>query len=236
MKKISVDPFVMTKKAVYMQRIADLARLNHTRYIQGQIAPDKAGYFAAKMDLNYHCFADKVTAFRARKVGFCSSRLLFFHTKSQTNLSWILMVTEGEWPTPHRGNEKWQDPTLPAGRLAFSGYELVRHIRSGNASPSWTWRYTSRQYDTLRDQIVLSIRRHNNSELEKLIDTIWRSPGFAGVRDQVKKFAELIKGEWTRTGAGDMPKLPKGMGFVRRLPDKGKVLSKLLKDIQDGTD
>lgn len=219
-----------------MQRMADLARLSHSRYIQGQIEAEKAGFFAQKMDLYYHCYADKVTAFRQRKLGFCSSRLLFFSTAGNKNLSWILMVTPGEWPTPHRGNEKWQDPTTPKGRITFGGYEMVRHIRAGNANPSWTWRYTARREKDLRELVILQIRRHNNNELEKTIDSIWRSPAFAGVREQVKKFAELIKAEWARSASGDMPELPKGMGYVRRLPDKGKPLSKLLKELQDGSD
>ncbi len=77
------------------------------------------------------------------------------------------------------------------------------------------------------------IRRHNTQELVRWIDIIWRSPGFAGVREQVKKFADLIEKEWSRSGVGDMPPLPKGLGYVRRLPDKGKTLSKLIKELKD---
>lgn len=233
-KKKSADPFVLTKKTVYMQRIADLVRLNHNRYVVGQIPLRKASFFAAKMDLFYHCNADKMTAHRARKIGYCTSRLLFLYTEGSENLSWILLLTPGDWPTPHRGKETWLDPTV--NRIGLTGYELVRHIRAGNAKPSWTWRYNARRHDELRDAIVLSIRRHNNNELLKLIDTIWRSPAFAGVREQIKKFAALIKSEWTRTGVGDMPEMPKGLGFVRRLPDKGKPLSKLIKELENGTD
>lgn len=233
MKKNSVDPFVITKKTVYMQRIADLVRLNHHRYVLGQIPLKKAAFFAAKMDLYYNCYADKMTAHRSRKLGFCSARLLFLHTTGNENLSWILLITPGEWPTPHRGKERWLDPTVSEERIGVTGYELVRHIRAGNAKPSWTWRYNSRRHDEVRDAIVMAIRRHNNNELVKLIDSIWRSPGFAGVREQVKKFADLIRSEWTRTGVGDIPDMPKGLGYVRRLPDKGKPLSKLIKELEN---
>jgi hypothetical protein len=216
-----------------MQRIADLVRLNHSRYVVGQISIDKAGFFAAKMDLNYGCFSDKVTNHRTRLKGLCTSRLLFLHMEGSTQLDWILMLTPGEWQTPHRGREKWLDPT--ESRITLTGYELVRHIRAGNSKPSWTWRYNARRHDDIRDAIVLSIRRHNTQELTKWIDTIWRSPAFAGVREQVKKFAALIRAEWTRSGVGEMPDLPKGLGYIRRLPDKGKALSKLKKELEDGT-
>lgn len=234
MKKNQVDPFILTKKTVYMQRIADLVRLNHSRYVLGQIPVDKAQFFAAKMDLFYECNLDKVAAHRQRARGFCSTRLLFLHTENRSHLDWIMLVTPGEWPTSGGGNEKWLDPTSADSRVTVSGYELVRHIRPGNANPSWTWRYNAARYDELRNAIVMSIRRHNTQELRRLIDTTWRSPGFAGIRDQVKKIKALIEAEWTRSGVGDMPELPRDLGYVRRIPDKGKYVSKLLKELENG--
>lgn len=235
MKKSSVDPFVFTRKTAYMQRIADLVRNNHNRYITGQIPVAKAAFFAAKMDLYYHCHSDKVTNHRQRKLGFCSSRLLFLYTENNSNLTWILLVTPGEWPTPNEGNERWQNPEDHHSRVTVTGYELVRHIRQGNADPSWTWRYNSTRQDEVRNAIITAIRSKNTHELKKLIDLIWRSPGFAGIRAQVKKFGALIRGEWTRTGVGEMPEIPSKIGSVRRLPDKGKTLSKLMKDLENGT-
>lgn len=229
MKNLVIDPFIICKKAVYMQRISDLVGLGYSRYIVGQIPAEKAGFFAAKMHLFYCSYDTKLVAHRKRKLGLASSRLLYYAPGEESQLYWILLLTPGDWPSPHRGNEKWLDPTQE--RIALTGYELVRHIRAGNAKPSWTWRYNARRNDELREAIILSIRRHHNQELVQLIDTIWRSPAFAGVREQVKKFAALIKAEWTRTGVGDMPELPKGLGYVRRLPDKGMVLSKFLKEI-----
>jgi len=234
MKKKLVDPYILTKKTVYMQRVADAVRLNHSRYITGQIPLEKASFFAAKMDLFYNCYQDKVTAHRQRQIGFCSARLLFLHMDQASHLTWILLVTPGEWPTPNGGDEKWRDPTDPHARVTLTGYELVRHIRSGNSKPSWTWRYNSRRYDELRESLILAIRRHNTQDLVQLIDTTWRSPAFAGIREQVKKLAELIRAEWTRSGVGPMPELPKNIGYVRRLPDKGKYLSNLIKELKHG--
>ena len=39
------DPFVFTKKTVYMQRIADLIGTGHIQYVQGIVAIEKAGFF-----------------------------------------------------------------------------------------------------------------------------------------------------------------------------------------------
>ena len=167
-----------------------------------------------------------------RAKGYATTRLLFYHPGESSQLHWILLSTPGVWESPYSGNEKWLDPTVD--KVALTGYEMVRHIRPGNATPSWTWRYNATRQVEIRDAIVMSIRRHNNQELVALIDTVWRSPAFAGVREQIKKYAALIKAEWTRTGSGPMPELPKGLGYVRRLPDKGVLLSKLKKDLKDG--
>lgn len=233
MVKKFTDPFVITKKTVYMQRVSDLVRLNHTRYMVGQIQVKKAGFFAAKMDLFYNCFADKVTAHRIRKLGFCTARLLMYHPVGSGTITWILLATPGDFKVPDRGNETWLDPLKT--RVGLTGYELVRHIRPGNADPSWTWRYNSERHDEIREMILMHIRRHNTQELEKLIAVLWRSPGFAGVREQVKKFGKLIQAEWKRSGVGDIPEIPKILGSVRRLPDKGMVLSKLIKELSDAS-
>lgn len=230
MKKQILNPFVFTKKTSYMQRIADYVRNGHTRYVCGQIPIQKAGFFAAKMDFLYACYASKWDALRMRKKGHSSTRLLFYHEDKQLYLHWVLLATPGDWFVPDAGRETWLDPTEQ--RITLTGYELVRHIRAGNAKPSWTWRYTAAKYKELREAIVLSIRRHHNEQLRQMIESIWRSPAYAGVREQIKKLAQLMKSEWTRSGVGDMPKLPKGLGYVRRVPDKGKRLTDLLKGLE----
>jgi hypothetical protein len=231
MKKPTTDPFVFTKKTPYMQRISDLVRLNHNRYICGQIPIKKVKYFSEKMNFLYRCFDGKVTAHRNRLKGYSSARLLLYYPADSTHVTWILLVTPGEWFTPDSGNEKWLDPAID--RINVTGYELVRHIRSGNSNPSWTWRYTVARYNELRDIIIQSIRRRHMHEVNQTIQSVWRSPAFAGIREQIKKIAKLIISEWERSGVGDPPELPAGLGYVRRIPDKGVALSKIIKGIEN---
>ncbi len=49
------NPFIFTKKTVYMQRIADAVSKNSTRYMQGVVSIDNAGVLASKFDKNYFC-------------------------------------------------------------------------------------------------------------------------------------------------------------------------------------
>ena len=259
MKNPIKNPFVFNRKTAFMQRIADLVRTGHTRYLMGEISIEKAGFFASKMNFHYGCLENNKTQFNQREKGFAGSRLLFLYIKDSPVLIWILLVTNGNWLTPDSGHERWLD--VKEERIILTGYQLIRQVKKKKLvekevekeSPeneveekkriysqrfrsefTWTWAYTKEQNEKLRDQIVMSIRRHRTDELRQLIDTIYRSPAFAGVREQIKKFAKLIKAEWTRTGVGDMPELPKGLGYVRRLPDKGKLLTDLLKEIKNG--
>lgn len=234
-----------------MQRIADLVRSGHTRYLLGEIQIEKAGFFSAKMDFHYGCFHNNKDQFRTRELGFCGARLLFLYTENSPTLTWILLVTNGNWLMPESGHQRWLD--VKDERITITNYQLVRlvkkkkvvsitskkiepkraYVQRNRSDFTWTWTYTKEQQDNLRNQIVMSIRRHRTEELRQLIDTIYRSPAFSGVREQVKKFVKLMKAEWTRTGVGDMPELPKGLGYVRRLPDKGKLLTEIMKEIEN---
>jgi hypothetical protein len=101
--------------------------------------------------------------------------------------------------------------------------------KPGADHPVWTWRYTRTRYEELREAVVQSIRRKRDDELRQLIHTLWRSPGFSGIREQVKKIADVIRSEWkrTRSNSETMPEIPARLGYVRRLPDVGKRLLEL---------
>ncbi len=231
MKKPIENPFIFTKKAPFMQRIADLVRTGHTRYITGDIPIDKAGFFSAKMNFHYGCLNNNKSQFNTRQAGNCSARLLFYYADANPNLKWILLITLGNFLTPDSGHERWISVTEE--RINITGYELVRYIREGKKDPTWTWRYSKRRETEIRNAILTAIRRHHTDELRQIVDTIWRSPAFHGVREQVKKLESFIKAEWQRTSSGEVPALPKGLGYVRRLPDKGKRLTEILKEFKN---
>jgi hypothetical protein len=81
----------------------------------------------------------------------------------------------------------------------------------------------------MHDEIVRVIRSRHDSRLEQIIYSLHRSPGFAGIRTQVKKLWDIIRAEWkrTRSKAEVMPEIPKNIGYVRRLPDVGDLWSEL---------
>jgi hypothetical protein len=218
------NPFIITKKTVFMQRIADLVRTGHTLYVQGTIPLEKAGFLAAKFEQRFHVERNKLEASRARKRGEHSARLLFWLPDDSEQVHWILLFCPGSVIDT---TEKWRNAL--SDRIHLTGYELVRLTKAGAGHPVWTWRYTRTRYDELREAVVQAIRRKRDDELRQLIHTLWRSPGFAGIRAQVKKIADVIRAEWKRARSKSevMPEIPAHLGYVRRLRDVGKPWSEL---------
>lgn len=218
------NPFAFTYKTPFMQRIADVVRSGHLQYALGTIPLEKAGFLAHKFETQFKTHLGKVESCRARKRGEPSARLLFLLQADDDHLTWVLLFQPGS--VPDQSGQKWRDALTD--KIILTGYELVRHTRPGSKKPAWTWRYTLKQYDLLRDSIVSAIRNKQDEGLRQLIHSISRSPGFAGVRDQVKKLKDLIKAEWKRRRAKSepMPTMPHH-GYARRLPDRGCRLSEL---------
>jgi hypothetical protein len=220
------NPFIFTRKASFMQRIADLVRTGHLLYVQGVIPLEKAGFLAAKFEQRFQVERNKLEASRARKRGEHSARLLFWLPDDSEQVHWILLYCPGSVIDT---TEKWRNAL--SDRIHLTGYELVRLTKAGADHPCWTFRYTRARYDELREAVVQAIRRKRDDELRQLIYTLWRSPGFAGIRTQVKKIADVIRGEWrrTRSKSEQMPEIPAHLGYVRRLPDVGAMWSDLVK-------
>lgn len=222
----TLDWFIFTKKSPLMQRLADLVRTGHTHYVEGLIPVEKAATLAGKLDDLYKVGQDKLQASRQRKTGAASFRLLMLFTEGDEQLRFWLLRTDGEIP-PAGQREKWRDAL--SDRINLTGYELIRQTREGQAAPAYTWRYTKQRAADLRDALLRAVRTKRDDELRQLIHSIFRTPGFAAARDQVKKMVDLIKDEWKRSRKKDepLPEIPARLGYVRRLPDVGLMISEI---------
>lgn len=220
------DWFILTAKSAAMQRLADLVRTGHTRYVCGRVPIDRAAHFIEKIDALHEVGLSKLEQSRKRKKGLASARLIVLaptKTDAQHIDFWLLM---SDGSINAESNERWRDALTD--RITHTNYELVRHTRSGSKKPAWTWRYTREQHQTLRDELVRVIRARQDHELVQMIAVIAKTPGFAGARVQVKDMMQLIRSEWQRRRKDDaMPALPARIGYIRRLPDVGMKISVL---------
>ncbi len=222
------NPFVFTKKTVFMQRISDAVSKGSVRYIQGTVPVSKAGVFASKMTQRYDCDLTMMQAVRRRKAGYATAKLYFWYpTKGHLDLHWILFLTEGKLKEGVGADEKWRDPTNDKERVTITNYMLLRIPSTFDIKPRWSWRYTRASFDGLCHDIVNTIRNKNDERLRQLIYNLYRSPSFSGVREQVKSAVDLMNEEWKRCrGAKEnMPEIPKVKGYVRRMADKGVRLA-----------
>jgi hypothetical protein len=222
---------VFTKKTAFMQRICDLMRSGHIRFINGIIPAEKAERLSDKMDDIYRVNMPLREQSRRRKRSDAGARLLMWSPsiEDRAPVHWVLMITDGRLP-PDAERENWRDGLSRSSRLEITGYELVRITKPTEPRPVWTWRYTAVRESEIRESIIQVIRTRRDADLRQQIHTIWRSPGFAGIRAQVIKFGALIRSEWRRSRkpSETMPEIPARIGYIRRLPDIGVPITDLM--------
>lgn len=216
--------FVSTSKTVFMQRLVDMVLAGHHHYISGKIEFEKAFSLASKFESIYKTGLSRLERSRRRGRGEAAFRWQAWHDETSGIVHWALMKSAGHMPMEAE-REKWLDATGRNRLTAPGGYEMVRLTKPTEPRPTWTWRYSKTHYEGLRETIVGDIRGRRDVHLSKLIHDIWRTPGFAGARNQVKQIKILIGSEWRRSRGSDaLPQIPDRIGYVRRLANKGRVL------------
>jgi hypothetical protein len=244
---------IFTRKSPFLQACDDAARNNH-RYMTGLVDDEKFAELHAKMSRKYDLDLEKVAAYRLRKAGKATCRMLIYklpHSYSIENdelglpvpnrfCQWVMFASEGTHPIGDEG-DVWLD--FAEDKLTTpGGLEMFRHTRpkdpanpkKKSAAPSWSWRFSADYYSALRNSAIASIKRREEWHLKLIIDEAKKTPGFAGVREQLKKLVALIKGEWVRTmGNAKQPELPTQFGYVRRITAKKVSLAWVLKQTRE---
>jgi hypothetical protein len=228
--KTTLNPVILTYKTAFMQRISDSVRRGYRRYIQGEIALEKVGAFAAKMDDLYGTSHSPTQSFRLRKSGLATGRLLLWVDQSIERVHWVLLVSDGELRAG--GNEQWKNALDVRHAIKLTHYELVQLVKPLEPKPVLTWRYEKKVYEAWRIMLQDFVRKRQDDELKQLIHQLQRSAGFAGVRIQVKKLWQLVKGDWQRNRGKHevMPEIPTRIGYVGRLESKGKTWKVLMRE------
>lgn len=219
------NPYIHTKKTSFMQRLSDRVRRGARLYVWGQTPLKGVPQLVSKLDQKWPLNLTKMQASRRRKAGHGSYHWLGWWDDQSELVHWFVLLNPG---SEIDKTETWRD--VVEDRLNLTGYELVRHTRSGKAAPAWTWRYSKVRLRTIRDALVSSIRCRRDLEAEQIMTSLFKSPGFGGVREQVKKLRQLAIAEWqrNRSNAEIMFPLPKTIGYVSRLADKGVTWSALM--------
>lgn len=244
------NPWLFASKAAFLQRISDRVRAGARYYFQGTTALEKLPGTLTKLAARYPLNLKKITSERAKKKGEVTFNFLGYVEVKRRVVHWVVLANCADPLALVTTGDRWRDALET--RIEITHYELVRETRptpplsamqrakqaarvtptarsaapkkGASNRPGWTWRYTRRQVETLRETIITLIRGRRDHELEQLIVTLFRSPGFAGIRTQVWKLKTLVKSEWlrSRSKSEPLPDMPKNLGFVRRLANVGQ--------------
>jgi len=203
--------FPLTTKTIFMQRIADYVSRGYPYFVGGQIPEERWPVLCRKFIDLYRVDLTKDARYRRKKLGLGNAVLLGM--RGEGGIIWMLLVTPGD----HAAHtlEKLREATESA--IDVTGYELVRTTRSGSPKPVWTWRMTAEHYRAWRERIIAVVRHHDRVLGKQLWDSLYRSPGFAGIRSQVGKLVSLFKREWQRVEQSPFPYPARPLYYVRRM-------------------
>jgi hypothetical protein len=162
--------------------------------------------------------------YRRKLEGRGNAELLLWREDESSDVSWFLLVTNGEHPA--RTLEHLQD--VRKVRIAVTGYELVQQTRPGQARPAWTWRMTTATYDAWRERVIQAVRRHADQDLTQAWRMLHRAPGFAPMRAQVRKIVQVFASEWRRVRSGPFPMQRARIPYVSRVSHRAVPLRVLL--------
>jgi hypothetical protein len=213
-RKEMPDSEIFKSKTALMQRVADWVRVGYNHWTMGNVQRKKAHDLVRKFNRNYFVMQNKNERFQAKKLGDGCASLLLWESAPGV-LTWVLLVSNGEHPAHHM--EKLRNAHEPSSRLALTGYELVRHTRSGSSKPSWTWRMQISNYEAWRIRVIQTCRNGNDQKIRQTIHSLYHTPGFSQCRSQVGKLMALFKAEWARSRPSTVfPDVPTILPYVRR--------------------
>jgi len=224
------DPQVHIHKTVLMQRLLDAVSRGYHFHVAGTIPLPKAQRLADKFSERYAVHRNECQRAYARSKGRANARLFLLAVPGSTDLLWWLCATSGVGSI--HDEETLRDSREQRTRLRIeTDYEAVRMTRRQNRGGGavWTWRMTNECSTRWRVRILLACRGPGVAEIGPSIRSLYRTPGFSGIRQQVGELMVLARREWRhRHGSLDHFPVPLALPYVERLPDTSIRLSELI--------
>jgi len=215
---MAFDPDIPRFQTVVLQRLLDAVTQGYRHHTGGLVPAEKASALAEKFHSLYGVGATRNQRAYRKTQGQANARLLLYPvTDEAPGFRWWLLATPGGGPVHER--ERLKDATQAGERLTWGDrFELVHQPRPG-ISARWTWRMTREEFQAWHERIRIAVRHRESDDLvQQLIWSLYRVPGFGGLRDQVKQLSRQLAKEWQRSrrASAPMPELPGFIGYVRR--------------------
>lgn len=185
------DPTVLTSKTVFLQRVQEAVIAGYRHHTQGTIAIEKApGLFRKFKDL-YLVHLDKNARYRRKAAALGNARLIV-RFNEDADLDFFLLISPGEHPAHQL--EKLGD--IRKRPLVYKEFELILQTLKGRDKPGLTWRLSMDTIEAWRQRLHLHTVHYNRFELFRAWHSLYRVPGFGGIRRQVGELVCYWRKEW----------------------------------------
>lgn len=193
------DPLVFFKKTPFMQRVQEAVGDGYLHWTAGTVPLAAAQKLVRKFKAAYAVDVDKNERYRRKLLGLGNARL-FLRCTEGTHIDFFLLVSKGEHPAHQM--EKLIDSTRSP--VTYRELELVALTFPGRHKPSMTWRMRADTVEGWRQRLHSCTAHYNRQELYMCWHSLYRTPGFAGIRQQVGNLVSFWRREWKQL-RGDAP-------------------------------
>lgn len=192
------NPTVLVFKTVFMQRVQETVGDGYRYYASGTIPLHRAPALARKFAEVYGVDRDKNERYRRKAAGLGNARLIL-GLSQEMSIDFFLLVSPGEHAAHHL--EKLTDATKVPVR--YREFELVTVTLKGRSKPGLTWRLNADTIGAWRERLHLHTAHYNRQALFQDWQSLYRVPGFAGVRRQVGELISVWRHEWQKLRGSD---------------------------------
>lgn len=222
------DVLVLDTKTQFMQALQRAVGDGFPHHTSGTVPLEKARRLVRKFRDTYLIHLTAQQRWRRKKLGLANARLFLWRERPDSDLTFVLLVSDGEHPA--HDLEKLKDGRKDGQRLRLTGYELVPHQREGAAHHSWTWRMTKQTADDWRARILQAVRHQNRTDMAQAWYSLNHVPGFGGCRAQVRVLVKLFRAEWKRRSKQPWPLPSMRNRYVELMKLSGKPLYVVLEE------
>lgn len=225
------DPPVHIHKTVFMQRVLDAVSHGYHWHTSGTVPLDKAQRLADKFAEHYAIHRNENQRAYAKRKRECNTRLFLYAPPQAKVLAWFLLATDGDGRIHEE--ERLRHAQDARGRIRLDDdYELIRRTRKSDKGGGtvWSWRMTKDCERRWRERIISACRQSHALAITQAIGSLYRVPGFSGIREQTGALIALARAEWRRRhGTLDALILPPKLPYIERLPDTSLALSQVIR-------
>jgi hypothetical protein len=191
--RVRYNPVVLIGKTLFLQRLQEAVSDGYRYASTGTVPLAKATGLVRKFADLYSVHLDKNARYRRKAAGLGNARLVLTLNK-EMEIDFALLVTLGEHPAHHL--EKLADVTKTP--LHYGEFELVAITLKGRDKPGLTWRLDAETVAAWEQRLHLHTSHYNRTALYQDWFSLYRVPGFAGVRRQVGSLVSFWRREWQK--------------------------------------